>query len=176
MCSSLRLTWASARSRWPIEPGSCMPVSTRTMPSPAASAQALQCGTPGQGSGSRILHTPGSTRSPRPTSRLRLASGTRSSLVTCGDLDSPPMSPTPGRLRARPRLARLMAAPPEPIAEGVWVVRGGFPARTMNVYLVRDGDGVLCFDAGIKDMTAAVAAAARELGGLTRIVLGHGHP
>src|SRR3954469_24869736 len=64
-----------ARSRWASDPGSCMPVSTRTMPSPAASAQALQCGTPGHGSGSRSRQTPGSTRSPRPTSRLRLASG-----------------------------------------------------------------------------------------------------
>lgn len=69
-----------------------------------------------------------------------------------------------------------MAGAPEPIADGVWVVRGGFPSRTMNVYLVRDGDGVLAFDAGIKDMTAAVAYAARSLGGLTRVVLGHGHP
>src|SRR5437870_2941272 len=35
-----------------------MPVSNRTMPSPAATAQALQCGTPGHGSGSRSRHTP----------------------------------------------------------------------------------------------------------------------
>src|SRR4051812_20887478 len=52
-----------------------MPVSNITMPSPAASAQALQCGTPGQGSGRRRRHTPGSTRSPRPSSRLRVGSG-----------------------------------------------------------------------------------------------------
>ena len=78
-------------------------------------------------------------------------------------------------ISARPRLTRLMASEPEPIAEGVWVVRGGFPGKTMNVYLVRDGDGVLMFDAGIKDMTAGLARAAAQLGGLTRIVLGHGH-
>src|SRR3954451_5760177 len=42
------------------------------MPSPAASAHALQCGTPGHGSGSRSRQTPGSTRSPRPTSRGRV--------------------------------------------------------------------------------------------------------
>ena len=36
---------------------------------PAASAQALQCGTPGHGSGRRRRQTPGSTRSPRPSSR-----------------------------------------------------------------------------------------------------------
>ena len=71
-CSSRRPAWSSARSRWAIEPGSCIPVSTSTTPSPEASAQALQCGTPGHGSGSRSRQTPGSTRSPRPTSRLRV--------------------------------------------------------------------------------------------------------
>src|SRR3954454_15239004 len=49
-----------------------MPVSTSTIPSPACSAQALQCGTPGRSSGSRSRHTPGRTRSPRPTSRARV--------------------------------------------------------------------------------------------------------
>ena len=45
-----------------------------------------------------------------------------------------------------------------------------------NVYFVRDGDGVLMFDAGARTMTKAVAAARRaQLGGLTRLVLGHGH-
>ena len=84
------------------------------------------------------------------------------------------MPTTAGRARVRPRLARLIASGPEPIAEGVWIVRGGMP-KTMNVYLVRDGDGVLLFDAGISAMTDAVALAAAQLGGLTRIVLGHGH-
>jgi glyoxylase-like metal-dependent hydrolase (beta-lactamase superfamily II) len=81
-----------------------------------------------------------------------------------------------GRVRVRRGLVKLMASGPEPVAEGVWVVRGGLPSRTMNVYLVRDGDGVLVFDAGIKDMTKAVAVAAAGLGGITRVVLGHGHP
>lgn len=79
-------------------------------------------------------------------------------------------------LNARTRLHRRVAGSrPEQIAEGVWIVRGGFPMRTMNVYLVRDGDGVLVFDAGIKAMTSAVAAAGASLGGITRVVLGHGH-
>jgi glyoxylase-like metal-dependent hydrolase (beta-lactamase superfamily II) len=86
------------------------------------------------------------------------------------------MSTDAGRVRVRPRLARLIASGPTPIADGVWVVRGGLPSKTMNVYLVRDGDGVLLFDAGIAAMTGAVARAAAQLGGLTRIVLGHGHP
>jgi steroid delta-isomerase-like uncharacterized protein len=74
------------------------------------------------------------------------------------------------------RVKRRLASGPEPVADGVWVVRGGFPSKTMNVYLVRDGDGVMLFDAGIKAMTAAVAAAGASLGGITRVVLGHGHP
>lgn len=76
----------------------------------------------------------------------------------------------------RTRLARRFAAgDPEPIADGVWVVRGGFPRKVMNVYLLRDGDGVLMFDAGIKAMTPALAAIGAQMGGITRIVLGHGH-
>ena len=74
------------------------------------------------------------------------------------------------------RVKRRLASGPEPVADGVWVVRGGFPNKTMNVYLVRDGDGVMLFDAGIKAMTSAVAAAGASLGGITRVVLGHGHP
>ncbi len=59
------------------------------------------------------------------------------------------------------------------MADGVWVVRGGFPSRTMNVYLLADEGGVTVFDAGIEAMTRAVAAAAARLGGARRVVLGH---
>jgi hydroxyacylglutathione hydrolase len=79
------------------------------------------------------------------------------------------------RVRIRPRLARLIASGPQPIADGVWVMRGGVPSKTMNVYFVRDGDGVLLFDAGISAMTGPVARAGASLGGITRVVLGHGH-
>lgn len=72
--------------------------------------------------------------------------------------------------------ARLAAGPVEEIADGVWIIRGGWPMRTMNVYFVRDGDGVLVFDGGIKAMTRAVASAGARLGGITRLVLGHEHP
>ena len=65
----------------------------------------------------------------------------------------------------------------ERIAEGVWLVRGGFPLKTMNVYLIEDdGGGVTMFDAGIKAMSTGLAAAAATLGGLNRIVLGNSHP
>src|SRR4051794_14923266 len=74
-CSRRRLTWSIARSRCASDPGSCMPQSNSTTPSPEATAHALQCGTPGNGSGSRSRQTPGSTRSPRPSSRLRAEDG-----------------------------------------------------------------------------------------------------
>lgn len=73
-------------------------------------------------------------------------------------------------------LRRVGPSAPQEIADGVWVMRGGFPMKTMNVYFVRDGDGVLLFDAGIRMMTKAVAAAGASLGGITRVVLGHAHP
>jgi len=77
----------------------------------------------------------------------------------------------------RTRLARRLAAgDAEPIADGVWVVRGGLPRRSMNVYFLRDGDGVLMFDAGIRSMTPALAQIGAQLGGITRVLLGHGHP
>jgi glyoxylase-like metal-dependent hydrolase (beta-lactamase superfamily II) len=79
----------------------------------------------------------------------------------------------PGPIRSRPRARRLACAPPEPVADGVWLLRGGVN-RTMNVYLVRDGAGVVVFDAGEKGMAGPIAAAAAKLGGITRVVLGHG--
>lgn len=45
----------------------------------------------------------------------------------------------------------------------------------MNVYFVRDGKGVAMFDAGIAEMKKQVLAVARELGGLTRVILSHAH-
>jgi glyoxylase-like metal-dependent hydrolase (beta-lactamase superfamily II)/predicted ester cyclase len=75
----------------------------------------------------------------------------------------------------RTRLHSFVAGKREqPIADGVWIVRGGFPARTMNVYLLEeDGGGVTVFDAGISAMTSTVAAAGARLGGIKRVVLGH---
>src|SRR5215216_5007538 len=63
----------------------------------------------------------------------------------------------------------------ERIAAGVWRVRGGVP-REMNVYLLEeDGGGVTVFDAGVKGMARAIAAAAGALGGINRVLLSHGH-
>jgi glyoxylase-like metal-dependent hydrolase (beta-lactamase superfamily II)/predicted ester cyclase len=64
----------------------------------------------------------------------------------------------------------------EKAAEGVWRLRGGFPGKDFNVYLIEEDDGVTVFDAGIRAMTNAVAAAGARLGGIKRVVLGHAHP
>jgi glyoxylase-like metal-dependent hydrolase (beta-lactamase superfamily II)/predicted ester cyclase len=90
----------------------------------------------------------------------------------------PSGSPGEARLAALANLrTRVLSAvhgsEPEQIAEGVWVVRGGFPLRTMNVYLLADGGGVTVFDAGISAMTPAVAKAGARMGGIRRVVLGH---
>ena len=106
-------------------------------------------------------------------------------------------SPAEARLarlaNLRARVRRVLAGgPAEPVAAGVWVVRGGFPVRTMNVYLIEEpeggegrgpgegrdggegrGPGVTVFDAGIASMAPAVLSAAARLGGIRRVVLGH---
>jgi glyoxylase-like metal-dependent hydrolase (beta-lactamase superfamily II)/ketosteroid isomerase-like protein len=69
--------------------------------------------------------------------------------------------------------SRIHASEPESIADGVWVIRGGFPVKTFNVYLIEDDGGVTVFDGGIRQMQSAVAAAGARLGGIKRIVLGH---
>jgi hydroxyacylglutathione hydrolase len=64
----------------------------------------------------------------------------------------------------------------EVAAEGVWVMRGGFPHRTMNVYFIEEpGGGVTVFDAGIEAMTKHVVNVGRIMGGIKRVVLGHSH-
>jgi hydroxyacylglutathione hydrolase len=68
-----------------------------------------------------------------------------------------------------------MTSAPEPIADGVWRLRGGFPLP-VNAYLVRVEGGVAVFDAGVKAMGARIRAAAEALGGATRVILGNAHP
>src|SRR6476659_1830749 len=62
----------------------------------------------------------------------------------------------------------------EKVADGVWLLRGDCRGA-MNVYFLEDGDGVVQFDAGTKAMRKKAKAAAGELGGLKRVVLGHAH-
>ncbi|MGA2925515.1 MAG: ester cyclase [Solirubrobacteraceae bacterium] len=90
----------------------------------------------------------------------------------------PAGSPTEARLaklaNVRTRLQSwVRGAAPERIADGVWLLRGGFPLKAMNVYLLEHDGGVTVFDSGIAQMTTAVAAAGARLGGVKRIVLGN---
>jgi hydroxyacylglutathione hydrolase len=79
-----------------------------------------------------------------------------------------------GAFNAKTRLSsRLIAREPQLIAEGVWVVQGQ-PGRC-NVYLIEDEGRVTLFDTGGRTMTKALAKAGAKLGGIRRIVLGHGH-
>ncbi len=79
-----------------------------------------------------------------------------------------------GAFNAKTRVgARLGGGDAELVAEGVWVVQGQ-PARC-NVYLIEDDGGVTLFDAGARTMARALARAGAKLGGIRRIVLGHGH-
>lgn len=85
----------------------------------------------------------------------------------------------------------------EKIAEGVWIIRGGFPRRVFNVYLIEHADsrseqggqgealdltggslrGLTVFDAGARQMTNAILRAAVRIGRpIKRIVLSHAHP
>jgi glyoxylase-like metal-dependent hydrolase (beta-lactamase superfamily II)/predicted ester cyclase len=89
-------------------------------------------------------------------------------------LGSPGEQRMMGAFNAKTRLTtRLLVRPAELVAEGVWVVQGQ-PGRC-NVYLIEDDGGVTVFDAGIRPMTRAVASAGAKLGGIRRVVLGHGH-
>ena len=79
-----------------------------------------------------------------------------------------------GAFNAKTRLtSRLSAGDAQMVAAGVWVVQGQ-PARC-NVYLIEDDGGVTLFDAGARTMVRALARAGAKLGGIRRIVLGHGH-
>ena len=69
--------------------------------------------------------------------------------------------------------ARLAGGEAELVAAGVWVVQGQ-PGRC-NVYLIEDDGGVTLFVAGARTMARSVARAGAKLGGIRRVVLGHGH-
>lgn len=90
----------------------------------------------------------------------------------------PAGSPAEARLSKLANLRTRMTSviqgkAPEPVAPGVWIIRGGFPARLMNVFLLEDDGGVTVFDGGIREMGPLVAAAGARLGGIKRVLLGH---
>jgi glyoxylase-like metal-dependent hydrolase (beta-lactamase superfamily II)/predicted ester cyclase len=80
-------------------------------------------------------------------------------------------------MNVRTRIARSLFKPKiAKVADDVLMVAGGFPAKEMNVYLIKDGDSLIVFDAGIRAMTKQIASVAAGIGRIDRIVLGHGHP
>src|SRR5579872_708862 len=89
--------------------------------------------------------------------------------------DSPAERRMTRAFNAKTRLAAgLAGGEAELVAEGVWVLQGQ-PGRC-NVYLIEEQDGgVTLFDAGARTMTRAVTSAGAKLGGIRRVVLGHGH-
>jgi hydroxyacylglutathione hydrolase len=80
-----------------------------------------------------------------------------------------------GAFNAKTKVTGMSAQEAKLVAEGVWVVQG-HPGRC-NVYLIEDAEvgGVTMYDAGARTMVKAVASAGAKLGGIKRIVLGHGH-
>ncbi|HLI33074.1 MAG TPA: MBL fold metallo-hydrolase [Solirubrobacteraceae bacterium] len=78
-----------------------------------------------------------------------------------------------GVIHRRRRLIEVRSRRPVPIAEGVWVLQGQ-PGRC-NVYFIAEGSAVSLFDAGARTMAGAIARAGEQLGGIRRIILGHGH-
>jgi glyoxylase-like metal-dependent hydrolase (beta-lactamase superfamily II)/predicted ester cyclase len=79
-----------------------------------------------------------------------------------------------GAFNTKTRLmGRLSAGEAKPVADGVWFLQG--QPGSCNVYLIEDDGGVMLFDAGIRSMTRAVASAGAKLGGIRRVLLGHGH-
>ena len=93
------------------------------------------------------------------------------------ELDSPAEQRMNVVMNTGTKLARrLYAAEPVEVAAGVWLVKGGTPVKMMNAFLLAEPEGgVTVFDAGIKPMGPALAAAGAQMGGIRRVVLGNAH-
>jgi len=63
---------------------------------------------------------------------------------------------------------------PAPVADDVWRLTLGRPLK-INVFFIRDGDGVAVFDSASKPLGPAIRQAADLLGGATRVIVGNAH-
>jgi len=63
---------------------------------------------------------------------------------------------------------------PAAVADGVWRLTLGMPLK-INVFFIREDDGVAVFDSGSKPMGKAIRRAADALGGATRVIVGNAH-
>ncbi|HEY1538683.1 MAG TPA: MBL fold metallo-hydrolase [Solirubrobacteraceae bacterium] len=68
-----------------------------------------------------------------------------------------------------------MSTTPTPVADGIWRVTLGRPLK-INVFLIREGDGVAVFDSASRQLGPAIREAAEALGGATRVIVGNAHP
>src|SRR5512144_782818 len=116
------------------------------MPSPAATAHALPCGTPGHGSGRRSLQTPGSTRSPRPTSRFLADSGMAADPRLCGLMSADGETATKSRKPTKTQVAKVARAYFDTVnahdadaAAEMWVEGGVETIHGQRVNVARDG-------------------------------------
>ena len=66
-------------------------------------------------------------------------------------------------------------ATPVAVADGIWRLTLGMPLK-INVFLIREDDGVAIFDAASKPLGPKIRQAADALGGATRVIIGNAHP
>jgi glyoxylase-like metal-dependent hydrolase (beta-lactamase superfamily II) len=64
---------------------------------------------------------------------------------------------------------------PAAVADGIWRLTLGQPLR-INVFFIREGDGVAIFDSATKALGPKIRRAADVLGGATRVIVGNAHP
>jgi glyoxylase-like metal-dependent hydrolase (beta-lactamase superfamily II) len=82
---------------------------------------------------------------------------------------------TPPAGQPRGRWARALVGDPEPVGDGAWAMRGGLPRHGINVFFIKDGDQVVCFDSGAREMGGEISRLAEPFGGISRVVLSHCH-
>jgi glyoxylase-like metal-dependent hydrolase (beta-lactamase superfamily II) len=69
----------------------------------------------------------------------------------------------------------MLLGDPEPVGADAWVMRGGLPRHGINVFFIREGDRVACFDAGAREMGGEIQRTGERFGGISRVVLSHSH-
>lgn len=83
--------------------------------------------------------------------------------------------PEPRAGQPRGWWARALVGDPEPVGEGAWAMRGGLPRHGINVFFVREGSQVACFDTGAREMGREIRRLAEGYGGISRVILSHCH-
>jgi hydroxyacylglutathione hydrolase len=71
--------------------------------------------------------------------------------------------------------SRIVVKDPAPIGADAWALRGALPRHGINVFFVREDDGIACFDTGSREMVGELKRLAAPHGGISRVVLSHAH-